>query len=386
MNFALSDEQQMIYGYGTELAKTYDHKYWLEKARAHEFPRELWQQIADDGFHGIMVPEEYGGSGLGMMEMALLSEGMSNAGIPLLMTVIGPTMTLPTIARNGTEEQKARWLPAACKAEINFCFAITESTAGSNSMRINTLAKARGNRFSLSGSKSFITGADVCDHVLVVARTTPHSEVEKKTAGFTLFIVDLAARGVDRHRISINLPLPETQWNLFFDDVDLGPENVIGKVGKGFDILFESLNPERIVAAAMSCGIGRFALERAVEYASERNVFGDPIGAYQGVQHPLAKAYANIELSSLMMRKAAWAYDNGEPAGGPANMAKYAAAEAGVEAVDSALQCHGGNGFTEDYGIYELYPLARLLRTVPVNRELLLSYIGEKMMGLPRSY
>ncbi|MEE9586835.1 MAG: acyl-CoA dehydrogenase family protein [Hyphomicrobiaceae bacterium] len=386
MDFALSDEQRMIYGYGAELAKSYNHKYWMGKARAHEFPTEMWKQAGDDGFLGIMVPEEYGGTGLGMTEMALLMEGLSNAGIPLLALVIGPTMTMSFIAHHGSEEQKQRYLPAGCRGEMNFCFAITEADAGSNSMRINTLAKPRGNRFTLSGGKTFITGADVADHALVVARTTPYADVKKRTDGFTLFMVDLDAKGVERHPLKINIPAPESQCSIFFDDVDLGPENVVGQVGKGFEILFDTLNPERIVIAAMCCGIGRFALERAVEYSNERKVFDGPIGAYQGVQHPLAKARTEVELASLMMRKAAWAFDNGEPAGEAANMAKYSAAEAGIAAVDAALQCHGGNGFTEDYGIYELYPLVRLMRTAPVNRELILSYIGEKVMGLPRSY
>lgn len=386
MDFALSDEQRMIYGYGAELAKSYNHKYWMGKARAHEFPTEMWKQAGDDGFLGIMVPEEYGGTGLGMTEMALLMEGLSNAGIPLLALVIGPTMTMSFIAHHGSEEQKQRYLPAGCRGEMNFCFAITEADAGSNSMRINTLAKPRGNRFTLSGGKTFITGADVADHALVVARTTPYADVKKKTDGFTLFMVDLDAKGVERHPLKINIPAPESQCSIFFDDVDLGPENVVGQVGKGFEILFDTLNPERIVIAAMCCGIGRFALERAVEYSNERKVFDGPIGAYQGVQHPLAKARTEVELASLMMRKAAWTFDSGEPAGEAANMAKYSAAEAGIAAVDAALQCHGGNGFTEDYGIYELYPLVRLMRTAPVNRELILSYIGEKVMGLPRSY
>lgn len=386
MDFALSPEQRQIYEYGGVVAKSFDNKYWMKKARAGAFPAELWQQVADDGYLGTMVPEAYGGAGLGMMEMALLMEGLADNGIPLLMLVVGPTMSLAHIATHGTEEQKRRLLPDACAGRTQFCFAITEPTAGSNSMKIETQAKTRGNRFALSGTKTYITGADVADYCLVVARTTAHKEVERKTDGFTLFIVDLKARGVEKHLIDIAIPLPEQQWTLFFDDVDLGPEDVIGEVGKGFSILFDTLNPERIILAALCCGVGRYALARAVEYASERVVFDQPIGAHQGVQHPLAKARTQIELASLMTRKAAWAFDNKLPAGEASNMAKYAAAEAGIEAVDASLQAHGGAGFTRDTGIYELYPMMRLLRTAPVNRELCLSYIGEKVMGLPRSY
>ncbi len=386
MEFTLSDEQRQIYEYGSNLAQSFDNQYWMKHARAHTFPKDMFQKIADDGFLGLMVPEEYGGAGLGMQEMALFMEGTSNHGIPLLMMVVGPCMSLSHLASHGTDFHKNELLPAACRGEIQFCFAITEPGAGSNSMKISTIAKQNGKRFSLSGEKTFITGADVADYCLVVARTTPHGEVAKKTDGFTLFVVDLKKKGVEMQRLNMAIPLPEQQWSLFFDDVDLGPEDVVGEVDDGFSILFDTLNPERIILGALCSGVGRFALERAVEYASQRSVFDQPIGAHQGVQHPLAKAKTNIELASLMTRKAAWEFDNGIPAGATANMAKYAAAEAGIEAVDAALQAHGGAGFTEDTGIYELYPMMRLLRTAPVNRELCLSFIGEKIMGLPRSY
>lgn len=386
MDFNLSGEQRQIYEYGGQLAQSYDNNYWLDHARRHAFPKEMFQQIAKDGFLGIMVPQEYGGAGLGMTEMALFMEGTANHGIPLLMMVVGPCMSMSHIASHGTEFHKKELLPAACRGEIQFCFAITEPGAGSNAMKTKTLAKPSGNRFSLSGEKTFITGADLADYCLVVARTTPHDQVTKKTDGFTLFAVNLKKKGVDLQRVRISIPLPEEQWTVFFDNVDVGPDDVVGEIGNGFSILFDTLNPERIILGALCCGIGRFALNKGVAYASERNVFGQPIGAHQGVQHPMAKAYTNIEMASLMTRRAAWEFDNGLPAGASANMAKYAAAEAGIEAVDAALQAHGGSGFTEDTGLYELYPLVRLLRTAPVNRELCLSFIGEKVMGLPRSY
>jgi len=386
MDFTLNDEQRQIYEYGGQLAQSFDNTYWLEHARQHTFPREMFQQIANDGFLGMMVPEEYGGSGLGMTEMMLFMEGTANHGIPLLMMVVGPCMSLSHLAKHGTEFHKNELLPAACKGDIQFCFAITEPGAGSNSIQTKTMAKRNGNRFSLSGEKTFITGADVSDYCLVVARTTPHDQVSRRTDGFTLFAVDLKKKGVDKQRVKISIPLPEEQWTLFFDEVDLGPEDVVGHIDEGFNILFDTLNPERIILSGLCCGLGRFALNKAVEYANERVVFGQPIGAHQGVQHPMAKAHTNIEMASLMGRRAAWEFDTGQPAGASANMAKYAAAEAGIEAVDAALQAHGGAGFTEDTGIYEMYPLMRLLRTAPVNRELCLSFIGEKVMGLPKSY
>jgi len=386
MEFTLNDEQRQIYEYGGQLAQSYDNTYWLEHAREHKFPQEMFQQIADDGFLGIMVPEEFGGAGLGMTEMALFMEGTSNHGIPLLSMVVGPTMSMAHLGSHGTDFHKKELLPAACKGDIQFCFAITEPGAGSNSMKTNTFATPDGKGFKLNGEKTYITGADVAQYCLVVARTTPLEDVDKKTDGFTLFVVDLKKKGVDMQRVKIAIPLPEEQFTIFFDDVELSLDDVVGEVGKGFDILFDSLNPERIILAALCCGVGRFALNKAVDYANERNVFGQPIGAHQGVQHPLAKAYTNVELASLMTRRAAWEFDNKLPAGASSNMAKYAAAEAGIEAVDAALQTHGGSGFTEDTGVYEMYPLMRLLRTAPVNRELGLSFIGNKIMGLPRSY
>ena len=250
MDFDLTTEQQMIYDYGGAVAKDLDYKYWTDKARKNEFTQELWDRVAADGFLGIMVPEDYGGAGLGLMEMSLLMEGLSNHGIPLLMLVVGPTMSLGLIAKHAAEGVKRAYLPDACAGKTQFCFAITEADAGSNAMKIKTIAKARGNRFALNGNKTFITGADNADYALVVARTTPHDHVKRKTDGFTLFVVDLNSKGVEMHLIEVSVPTPDTQWTLFFDDVDLGPENLVGEVGKGFEILFDSLNPERIVLAA----------------------------------------------------------------------------------------------------------------------------------------
>jgi acyl-CoA dehydrogenase len=386
MDFSLNDEQRQIYEYGDNLAREFDYRKWLDHARRHEFPRELFQRIAENGFLGLMVPEQFGGAGLGMVEMTLFLEGLSNNGIPLLMMVVGPTMSLGHIARHGTDFHKKELLPAACRGEVQFCFAITEPGAGSNSMKITTVARRDGNNFRLSGEKTYITGADIADYCLVVARTTPHDRVKRKTDGFTLFAVDLKKKGIELQRVKVTLPIPEEQYTIFMDNVELTEDDVVGEVDRGFEILFDTLNPERITVAAIASGIGRFALRKAVEYASERNVFGRPIGAHQGLQHLLARANVAVEAASLMARRAAWEFDQGLPAGASANMAKQLASDAGIEAVDAAIQAHGGSGFTEDTGMYEYYGLMRLLRTAPVNRELCLSYIGEHVMGLPHSY
>lgn len=387
MDFRLTQEQQMIYEYGDRLAHKFDRKYFMRYAEKNESPVELMQQFADDGFLGLMVPEAYGGSGQGLTEMTLFIEGLANNGLPLLSLVIGPTMTMGLLAKHGSEELKQRFLPDGCSGKLRYCFAITEPNAGSNSMEITTIAKPDGDGFHLNGQKVFITDADCSDYALVVARTTPRQQVSKKTDGFTLFMVDLKHKGVSKTKIPMSISLPESQWQVFFDDVPLSREDVLGEVGRGFDILFDTLNPERVVIASLCAGVGRFALRQAVAYTSERKVFNNtPIGAYQGLQHPLAMAKTEVELASLMILKAAWAFDQGLPAGEFSNMAKYCAAEAGIHAVDNAIQCFGGNGFTKEYGIFDLYHIVRVLRTAPLNRELVLNYIAEKVMGMPRSY
>jgi acyl-CoA dehydrogenase len=378
----------MIYEYGDRISKQFDHNYWRGYADKNERPTELYQQITNDGFLGIMVPEAYGGAGQGMTEMLLFMEGLANNGIPLLNLVVGPTMTMGLLAKHASEDMKRRFLPGGCSGDIKFCFAITEPNAGSNSIEITSIAKSDGQGgFKLNGQKVYITDANCADYAMVVTRTTARADVKKKTDGFTIFMVDMKKKGISKTLIPIAFPVPETQWQLFFDNVELTEADVLGEVGKGFNILFDTLNPERIILSGLCTGVGRFALKKAVAYANDRKVFNNtPIGAYQGVQHPLAIARCEIEMASLMALKAAWAFDQGLPAGEFSNIAKYAGAEAGIHAVDAAIQTHGGNGFTKEYGIYDLYGLVRLLRTAPLNRELVLNYIAEHVMGLPRSY
>ena len=388
MDFNLTQEQRMIYEYGDRIAKQFDHNYWRGYAEKRERPTELYKQITNDGFLGVMVPEAYGGAGQGMTELLLFMEGLANNGIPLLTLVATSTMTLGLLAQHASEDMKRRFLPGACTDEIKFCFAITEPNAGSNSIEITSIAKSddKGG-FKLNGQKVFITDANYADYAMVVTRTTPRTDAKKKTDGFTIFMVDMKKKGISMTPIPMSFPIPESQWQVFFDDVALTENDVVGEIDKGFNILFDSLNPERIVLAGLCTGIGRFALKRAITYAKDRKVFNNtPIGAHQGVQHPLAMAHSEIEMASLMARKAAWAFDQGLPAGEFANMAKYAAPEAGIHAVDSSLQCFGGNGFTKEYGMYDLYSLVRLFRTAPLNREMVLNQIAEHVMGLPRSY
>ena len=381
-------EEGMIRDFVRQVAKRCGRDYWLAKAREGAFTEELWQELAAGGYLGMLVPEEYGGSGLGMREMAVLLEEMGHQGIPLLLVVVSSVMDTTLIARYGSPDTKQRYLPALARGEIKICFALTEPTAGSNSFRISTLARRDGDSYLLNGQKMFITGADQSDYILVVARTTPFEQVQDKREGLSLLIVDRRAPGVTLQPLEMGVLHPETQFAVFFDDVRVPRGDLLGEEGQGTRYLFDALNPERISGAAVAVGLGQFALEKAVAYARERVVFDVPIGAHQGLQHPLAIAKTNLELAALMTRYSAQVFDGGDKvkAAAYANMAKLAAADAATEACDLAIEVHGGSGFSTDVDLITVWPLVRLLRTVPISREMVLNYIGEHVLGLPRSY
>ena len=381
-------QEPLIRDFVRQIAGKYDRDYWLAKARQGEFTHELWQELAAGGYLGMMIPEEYGGGGLGMREMAVLLEEMGHQGIPLLLPVVSNVMDALLIARHGSGALKERFLPALARGEVKLCFALTEPTAGSNSFRISTLARVDGDSYVLNGQKMFITAADHADYLLVVARTTPFEEVADKRQGISLLIVDRRAEGVTLQPLEMGVLHPETQFAVFLDDVRVPRDQLVGEEGKGSRYLFDALNPERISAATVAVGLGRFVLEKAVAYARERVVFDRPIGAHQGLQHPLALAKTRLELAALMTRYAAALFDGGDEveAAGYANMAKLAAADAATEACDLAIEVHGGSGFSTDVDLITVWPFVRMLRTVPVSREMILNYIGEHVLGLPRSY
>ena len=381
-------QENLIRDFVRQVAKKYGRDYWLARARKGEFAKELWDELASGGYLGMLIPEEYGGGGLGMREMAVLQEELSHQGTPLLLIVVSAVMDATLIARYGNEAMKERYLPGMARGEIKLCFALTEPTAGSNSFRISTKAERDGDSYVLNGQKTFISAVDQSDYLLVVVRTTPFDEVDDKREGISLLLVDRKAPGVTLQPLEMGVLHPETQFAVFFDDVRVPRGDLIGEEGKGSKYLFDALNPERISAAAVAVGLGQFVLEKAVAYAKERVVFDKPIGAHQGLQHPLAIAKTNLELAALMTRYAAQLFDGGDnvTAAAYANMAKFAAAEAATEACDLAIEVHGGSGFSIDVDLITVWPLVRMLRTVPVSREMALNYIGEHVLGLPRSY
>ncbi len=385
--FELSEEEQLIVKTIRELAASpAGRAHWRERALQNEFPEKLWSALAEAGFLGTLIPPEHGGAGLGMKEMALLMESMANEGMALLLMIVSTVMSTIALVRHGSEEQKRRYLPGLAKGSTRFCFAITEPNAGSNSFRMETLATPDGDHFRIRGQKYFISGVEQAHHILLVTRTTPAREVADKRAGLSLFIVDTNASGFEKQVQNTVLNETEKQWTLFFDDVRVPRSALIGEEGLGHRYLFDLLNPERVAGAAIAAGLGRYCLGRAVTYARERRVFNTPIGAHQGLAHPIALASAHLELASLMTRKAAWQFDRGVPSGAEANMAKLAAADAGLEACDIAIETHGGNGFTREFEVMTYWPLIRLIKTAPVSREMILNYIGEHVLGLPRSY
>lgn len=383
-----STQENLIRDFVRQVARKYGRDYWLAKAREGAFTEELWGELAAGGYLGMMIPEKYGGGGLGMQEMAVLLEEMSRQGIPLLLLVVSSVMDAPLIARYGSEALKEQHLPSVAQGQSRLCFALTEPTAGSNSFRISTRAQQDGDFYVVNGQKMFISAADQADYLLVVARTTGYEQAQDKREGLSLLMVDRRAPGITLQPLEMGVLHPETQFAVFFDDVRVPRGDLVGEEGKGTKYLFDALNPERISAAAVAVGLGQFVLEKAVAYAKERVVFDAPIGSHQGLQHPLAVAKTNLELAALMTRYAASVFDSGDKvaAGAYANMAKLAAADAATEACDLAIEVHGGSGFSTDADLITVWPFVRMLRTVPVSREMILNHIGEHVLGLPRSY
>ncbi|WP_340378056.1 acyl-CoA dehydrogenase family protein [Streptomyces sp. SS7] len=354
------------------------------KAHPHD-SRTLWQDAAKLGYIGVNLPEAYGGGGGGITELSLVLEEMGTAGNPLLMMIVSPAICGTVIARFGTQAQKQQWLPALADGTRLMAFGITEPDAGSNSHRITTTARRDGTDWLLTGRKVFVSGVDIADATLIVGRTEDARTGNLKPC---LFIVPRDAPGFTHRRIDMELHSVEKQFELVLDDVRLPADALVGDEDAGLLQLFAGLNPERIMTAAFAIGMGRHALAKAVAYARDRTVWKTPIGAHQAIAHPLAQAHIELELARLMTQKAAHLYDAGDDvgAGEAANMAKYAAGEACVRAVDQAVQTLGGNGLTTEFGIARLITASRVARIAPVSREMILNYVSHQTLGLPKSY
>ncbi|SBW22865.1 Acyl-CoA dehydrogenase fadE12 [Candidatus Protofrankia californiensis] len=384
MEFGEDAELQALRETVAAISKPFGGAYYTEHSEARKPTSEVWAALAEAGFIGVNLPEEYGGGGGGIVELAAVCEESAAQGCPLLLLLVSSAISGEVISRFGNEEQKQRWLPGLASGAHKIVFAITEPDAGSNTHKIATRAVRDGDDWLLTGQKYYISGFDEAAAVLVVARTGTDEATGK--ARLSLFVVPTDAPGLTTHPLPVAVQVPERQFTLFFDNARVASSALIGEEGDGFRQVFHGLNPERITGAALCVGIARYALGKAVDYARNRQVWEHPIGAYQGISHPLAKAKIETSLAALMTQKAAWAHDHGLPAGEPSNMAKYAAAEAALAAVDQAIQTHGGNGMAVEYGLVPLWGLARVLRIAPLNREMILNYVAQHSLGLPRSY
>jgi alkylation response protein AidB-like acyl-CoA dehydrogenase len=378
VDFAETDELRDLRAAVAAIAADFGPAYYLAHAADRTPCTELWDALAKAGFLGVNVPEEFGGGGGGLTELVVVGEELAAQGTPLVLLLVSAAICAEVIGAYGTEEQKRRWLPGLATGTSKMVFAITEPDAGSNTYKLTTQAKRDGDGWTLSGTKYYITGVDEAEALLVVAKTAPDK--------LSLFVVPTDAPGFVQQPLPVAVMLPEQQFTLHFDDVRLGPEALIGVEGDGFKQVFHGLNPERIMGAALGVGLARYVLGLAARYATDRTVWSAPIGTHQGVSHPLAKAKIETELAALMTRQAAWQHDHGVPAGEASNMAKYASAEAALAACDAAIQTHGGNGLSTEYGLLPYWGLARLLRIAPVNREMILNFVAQHSLGLPRSY
>lgn len=393
MSFIETEEQKSLRSAVSSLGKRYNYlDYVLPKARKGEPLTELWNEAGELGFLGVNLPEEYGGGGAGIYELALVQEELAAHGAGLLLVVVSPAICGTIIGKYGTADQKQEWLTALADGSKIMVFGITEPDAGSNSHQISTTARrdgsgATGDRtgWILNGNKIYISGVDQADAVLIVARTE-NSKTGKLAPA--LFIVPTDAPGLHKTQMAMDIVEPDHQFVLFLDDVRLPAEALVGAADAALMQLFAGLNPERILGAAMAIGMGRYAIDAAVKYAKARTVWKSPIGAHQGLAHPLAQCKIELELAKLMMQKAAVLYDSGDDFGAAeaANMAKYAAAEASIKALDQAIQTHGGAGLSSEYGLAAMLGAARIARVAPVSREMILNFVSQHSLGLPRSY
>jgi acyl-CoA dehydrogenase len=396
MDFELGETLEQVRAAVNGAMSKFSHRKEELRERVHkkrEFIPELWDALVELGLLGAMVPTEHGGNGMGLLALTVACEELATIGFGSGLMIL-TAMDSCAIARHGSEELKARVLPRIAEGKLKLAFALTEPDAGSNTFRITTHARRDGDVYRIKGQKTFITGADIADKMLLVARTTTREELEKqglsRALGISLFLVDPKAKGVELRAIPTHGIEGMNQYQIFLDDVVVPVQDRVGEEGEGLQALFGTLNPERILAASTANGITEYLLKKACSYARERRVFKEkPIGSYQGIQHPLAEIKIEQEAAKLLTYRAAWAWDQGKPpavTGNWANMAKYTAAETAIKACDRAIQTLGGYGFSEEYGVIYLWDTVRLLRTAPISKEMILNYVAEHVLELPKSY
>lgn len=392
MDFTLPDTALAVRDGLARTVASFDHDYWSRCDAEHRFPEEAWRALGDGGWLGLVVPEEFGGGGQGLLELAVACETLAASGATqgTFLYILTPGFGAMTLARHGTPEQQAELLPGVATGDVEFSLGLTEPDAGSNALAISTRARRDGDDFLVSGQKIWISGVDRADWMIAVTRTVPAADASPRTHGFTLLLIDVPealAAGTLRYdpidKLGGNIV---TSSQVFFDDVRVPAHRVIGTVDEGFGVLWDILNPERILAAAGGVGGAEAALDLAVGYAKEREVFGRPIGANQAIQFPLAQIKAKTELARLMTYKAAWLFDQGLPCGTETSIAKLTGAQAAWEAADRAFQTFGGMAYAKELPVERLFRDARIGKNIPVSEELVLAHIGTQVLGLPRSY
>ena len=367
-----------------KLVGKYGRKYFQEMVTKGTQPEALWKELGEAGFLGVHIPESYGGGGGGLAELYIVIEECAAQGCPMLALVIA-SICAPIIESFGSDELKNKWLPGLAQGSLKMAFGITEPDAGSNTHKVTTTAHRTDKGWVLNGAKYWTSAIDESQAVLVVARDGDIDAGEGRSA-LSLFVVPTDTPGITLQQIDAAVRTTERQFSVFFDNVELAPEALIGERGAGLKQVFVGLNPERVAAAAINNGISRFAINQAAQYARDRSVWKTPIGAHQGVAHPLAEAYIGVQAARLLAARAADLYDQGEDAAEAANMAKFLAAESSLKALDQAIQVHGGNGLSFEYGLADLWFIARLHKTAPVSREMILNHVAQHSLGLPKSY
>ena len=388
MNFSYTEEQQAIQNSIQKLCKPFDDDYWLKRDQQGGFPHDFYQAMADGGWMGICIPEAYGGSGLGITEAAIMASTIaeSGAGMSGASAVHINIFGLNPVVVFGTEEQKNRMLRPMAEGREKACFAVTEPNTGLNTTQLKTLAIRKDDRYIVNGQKVWISTAQVADKILLLARTTPLEDVKKPTHGLSLFYTDFDRNKISVHEIEKMGRKAVDSNELFIDGLEIPVEDRIGEEGKGFEYILHGMNPERILIAGEAIGLGRVALKKATDYAKERIVFNRPIGQNQGIQHPLAVCWSELEAAWLMAMSAAWQYDNNQACGAAANAAKYLAGEAGFHACETAVMTHGGFGYAKEYHVERYLRESMIPRIAPVSPQLALCYIAERVLGLAKSY